>query len=169
MAAVNKTAWRYNVSGAKKPVRQRMLVAAGSSKVILQGEICFFDAATEDLAPVTGATVNLHALMIADEEQKAGDAARFLWFIVPTEFDVFEFALDAGTSILWGDELQISDSQTLKKSGTDPIAQAVDVLAPNAGVTWPTITKVLCKFYKAAKAAAGLELPWLGNGAGDAA
>jgi len=168
MAATNKSPWRKNVLGETSPLRQQLLVALGSTRTIKRGEICYFDAASGDLIPVAGAADNLHALVVADEEQSAAMPARFMWFILPRPGDVFEFALDAATQILWGDELQINDSQTLKKSTTDPIAQAIEVLAPDTGVTWPTISRVLCVFYQAGKLNAGLKFPLIGGGIGDA-
>ena len=167
MAAVNKHTWRYSRDGRTAPIRQRFPVAAGTTRTIKIGEICYMtgDVPTGDLVPVAASTDNLHPFVIADEEQKAGDAARFLMCIIPTPADVFEFALDAGTVINFGEELQISDSQTLKSSTTDPIAAAVDVPAPTEGTTWPTLTNVRCSFKRSG---INVDLPWLSEAVGDA-
>lgn len=169
MAASNKSVWRSNKDGATAPWRQRLDVAAGSSQAIKRGEICYAtgDAIGGAMVPVSAATDNLHAFAIADEEQAAGDAARQMWFIIPRRNDVFEFALDAATAIDFADELQINDSQTLKKSATDAIAVAVDVNYLDSGTTTPTISSVLCILKNAV---AGLEaMPGIGRMAGDAA
>lgn len=166
--ATNQSPWKSNVDGSEKPLRQQLNVALGSTRAINRGEICYLesDAVGNDMVPVSAATDNLHALFIADEEQLATDPARFMWFIIPRDGDVFEFALDAATAIDWGDELQISDSQTLKKSSTDPVAAAVDVPYEDAGVTSPSLSRVRATFKRAG--AGNVDLPYLTTFIGDA-
>ena len=160
-----------SIWGAMLPFRQKFPVAVGSTRTIDKGDICYMDTGDSDLVKVASATDNLHALVIADEAQTATDLERFIWCIVPRFGDVFKFALDASTQVNFGTELQISDSQTLKASATDPIASVVDTAGdmPPTGATQPTVTTVYCTFKSAAKAGAGLELPVLSWNPGDAA
>lgn len=169
MAVQNMSPWRGTYSGRNHPIRQRLLVAAGSSQTIKKGEICLFDVASADLDPVDAVADNLHGFAIADEEQKAGDPARFMWFIIPrANDDIFEFPLNTPTAVKFGDELAFhstDSSQTLAVSGTDPIGSAVEVNTPDTGVTWPTVSMVKMVFK--AVAAGGLDLPLIGSNLGD--
>lgn len=166
--ATNTQRWLGNTLGAK-PLIQQLKVAAGSTKEIKQGELCYLDVIANNVTIVTATDDNLHAIVIANEEQKAADPARFMEFIIPKHGDMFTFALDAATAIKWGDELQMLTSdptETLKVSTTDAIAWAVNVQAPGAGVTWPTVTRVTCMLKRAL--AGGLDLPFCGIIEGDA-
>lgn len=172
MAAANKDRWRGNLYGATEPMIQRFKVAAGSSQAIKMGEICKIDASDDNVTIVTGTTDNLHALLVAAEEQESGDSARFMKFYVPRPGDFFEFDLDSATAVKWGDELQIHSSDstfTLAVSTTDAVAWAVNVNTPDSGTTWPTVSVVYAMFQKASKAAAGKELPLIGDLVGDGA
>lgn len=166
--------WRYNICGAP-PVLRRFPVAVGTTRTISIGDMCYMDNGDSDLVAVAASTDNLHAIVIANEEQKATDAERFIWCIVPTQFDVFEYPLDAATQAYFGLECQIdatnSDAQTLKISTTDPVATVVDVedSMPETGATQPTVSTVKVVFKHAGKSTAGVDLPWLGTHIGDTA
>lgn len=165
--ATNTQRWLGNAFGAE-PLIQQLKVAAGSGQAIKQGELCYLDVITDDVTIVAGTTTNLHAIVIANEEQRATDAARLMEFIIPKHGDMFDFALDAATTIAWGDELQMYTSdptETLAKSTTDAIAWAVNVQAPGAGTTWPTVTRVTAMLKRAL--VGGLNLPFCGILEGD--
>jgi hypothetical protein len=163
--------FRYNyITGSGRPFRQKFPVALGTTRTIAVGDICYMDTGDSDLVKVASATDNLHALVVADEAQVASDLERFIWCIVPRMGDVFEFDLDASTLVYFGLECQISDSQTLKISATDPVASVVDTvgIVPESGATQPTVTKVMVEFKKAGVAGTNTDLPVVGTHIGDA-
>jgi len=126
--ATNKSPWVRNLGGALAPLRMLLPVDAGSSYAIKRGEICKVGKNTAGRpGPVTAAT-DTTSLVIADQEQKSDDVARFLPFIVPRPDDLFEFAASASRAFVLGDPLAISDSQTLAytAAGTNAVARIAD-------------------------------------------
>jgi len=87
---------------------------------------------------VTAATDNLALHAIAMQAHVADSGATTIRCSLLKPGVVYEFALNAETSITYGDKLQISGAQELKKSGTDPVAIAVETNA--------TATKIRCIF-----------------------
>lgn len=165
----NENPWRGNFHGRTSPVIQGLPVLAGSSQAITKGAICYIATAAGPVTPFSAVTNNLlGAVVIAAEHQLVTDPARIMDCIIPSIYDIFEFALDAGTAIAWGDELQWN-AAGLKKSTTDAIAFASKVVKPASGTTWPTITAVHASFKKASLTAKGKEFPWIGDDVGDAA
>lgn len=123
--ATNKSPWMLNLGGDEKPLRVLLPVAAGSSQAIKRGEICAFDPSGDVAAPASAATDD--DLVVCDQEQKADDPARMIYFIVPRPDDVFEFALDAARAAKLGETFAVSDSQTLTYEVTNvQFRQATD-------------------------------------------
>jgi len=122
--ATNKYPWFKSMGGDIKPLILRILVAAGSTAAIKRGEICKVGKSTaRTAAPATSGDTS--ALVIANQEQKADDVARYMEFIVPRPEDVFEFPLAAARAVVVGDPLAISDSETLAytAAGTNAVAR----------------------------------------------
>lgn len=113
--AVNKSPWIRNNHGAASPLIIMGLVQAGSTQAIKRGEICVYNETSGYFVPADAVADQKYSLAIANEEQKAGDLARYMEFIAIREGDVFEFALDAAAQIALGNglELTASDSQSL--------------------------------------------------------
>lgn len=121
--ATNKTPWQRNLEGAAEPLEVLMPVDAGASYPIKKGEICKVGINTAGRpAPVTAAT-DVTQLVVAAEEQKSTDVARFIRFQVPRPGDVFEFDLSAARAVVLGETLAISDSQTLAYAVENVIAR----------------------------------------------
>ena len=74
---------------------------------------------------VTGATHNLTLYGVAMQAHVANSGAALIRCIKVDPNNVFEFPLDTATSVAFGDELQISGAQELKKSSTDPVANVI--------------------------------------------
>ena len=87
---------------------------------------------------VTAATDNLTLYAVALEAHAANSGAETINCARCVPGAIFKFNLNAATDITFGDELQISAAQALKKSGTDPVANAVK--------TESGATTVLCEF-----------------------
>lgn len=154
--ATNKYPYVRNLGGAPGPLRMLLPVDAGSSYAIKRGELCKVGKNTSGRpGPVTASTDNT-GLVIADQEQKSDDSARFLPFIVPRPDDVFEFSAYAARAFVLGDPLAISDSQTLAytAAGTNAIARIADdsncPLPEEKSVTRRSISKALVTIAEAA-------------------
>jgi hypothetical protein len=91
------------------------LVQAGSTQAIKRGEICVYNETSTYWVPANAVADAKYSLAIANEEQKAGDSARYMEFIALREGDVFEFVLAAAGSLAVGSALTLtaSDSQKL--------------------------------------------------------
>ena len=87
---------------------------------------------------VGAATDNLTLHAVALQAHAADSGATTIRCALVKPGVVWEFALNAATSISYGDELQISGAQELKKSATDPVAVAVETKA--------SATKIKCVF-----------------------
>jgi hypothetical protein len=75
---------------------------------------------------VSAATDNLTLHAVSMQDHDANSGAKTLNMIRVKPGVLYRFALNAATDITYGDELQISGAQELKKSGTDPVANAVE-------------------------------------------
>jgi hypothetical protein len=116
----NKKPWIRNITGANKFVHQ-LKVQDGSTQAIKSGEICAWNKTAGYMVPISAvADGDLYGLAFAHMEQKSTDVERYMDFIVPLEYDVFEMDLDAARQVADGDAfiLTISDSQTLTYSAT---------------------------------------------------
>lgn len=87
---------------------------------------------------VTAATDNLTLYAISEEAHAANSGAKSLNCVLIQPGLICNYALDAETSVTYGDKLQIAGAQTLKKSDTDPVAWAVE--------TNTTATTIHCMF-----------------------
>jgi hypothetical protein len=139
MAAVNKSPWIKNLSGALKPLIFPGKVQAGSTAAIKRGEICTFDETSGYFIPANAVADMRYSLAIANEEQKADGLARYMEFLALRPDDVFEFVLDASAQIELGDglELTASDSQKLTRDiDGDAVAFVVNIdNYPESGTT----------------------------------
>jgi len=169
MAATNRSAWVHNYAGRDAPIRHQFPAALGQTRTFKRGEILFMDTGDSDLEAVSQHTDNLHALVVADEEQRLSDPERMVWCIIPTCFDVFEFDLDTATEIWWGAPLQIVDSRTLKVTHDfeNVIAGVAPVDTEDQNTNRPTVTRARVIFRAPGKSGCGAELPLMGFCTGD--
>ena len=86
----------------------------------------------------TAATDNLTLHAVALQAHAADSGAKSILCARAIKGTLFEFPLNAETSVAYGDELQISGAQELTKSDTDSVALARE--------TNTTATKILCEF-----------------------
>jgi hypothetical protein len=146
MSAVNKLPLYKSLNGRSCPVLIRLPVQAGATQAIKQGEVCKLLSVDVGSSPVVPAAQ--HAVdfvpIIAWEEQKATDPARELTFALPTEGDLFEFALDTDTALKWGQNLCIEDSQTVKAS--ESYVTGVAWVEPLADGSWQSVSRVFVQF-----------------------
>lgn len=87
---------------------------------------------------MTSASENLTFVGVAAQAHAATDASGTINLYVPLPNAIFEYDLDASTSITIMDALQVNGSQTLKKSTTDQVARAMESKL--------SATKILCSF-----------------------
>jgi len=135
----------YNRSGS--PLLLHLPVQAGATQAIKKGEICKLrdpsDLSTYPIIPATTDDTGFVPL-IANEEQKATDAARVMQFILPTTDVAFEFALNTATAVKMGDKIAIHDSQTVKVASSNAVGAAV--AAPLADSTWQSVSACFVVF-----------------------
>ncbi len=124
--AVNKNPWLRNDGGDSKPMIVRLRVQAGSTQAIKRGEICIFNVTTANVAvPISGTSEVTH-LIVANEEQKADDVARYVEFIVPRPNDLFECEMSAARQVMLGETFCYSTSQKLAYSTSNVIFRSAD-------------------------------------------
>lgn len=113
--ATNLYPFSHNLDGADKPLIIMGLVQAGSSQAIKAGELCVYNETASNWVPVDAVADYKYSLAFAAEEQKASDLARYMQFYAIREHDVWEMALAAARSCVYGDALTLtaSDSQKL--------------------------------------------------------
>lgn len=140
--SVNKSPWLKNLNGQIKPLTFPGQVAAGSTRTIKRGAICTFNENSGVWTEVNAIADARYALAIANEEQKAADAARYIEFIALRPEDVFEFELNASAQVEIGDGLILtaSNSQKLTRdidgSGGVVVAHVVNIdNYPESGTT----------------------------------
>lgn len=127
--AVNKDPFVRTKNKDGLPSITRLLVQAGTTQAIKIGEICAFNKTAGYVTPIDAEVDFVYALVIAREEQKAADAARFIEFYDLDPHDEFEFILDAARTLAVGERfvLTASYSQILTYSATKyPVARCVD-------------------------------------------
>lgn len=122
---------------------QESLVSApiASATAVDVGELVKLVAG--EVTPVTASTDNLVLEGVAKNAKRAIDThVDKIVVSRPNAQAVWEAPLDAATDITFGDLLAISDSKTLTKNVTDPVAKAVE--------TKLGATKVRCIFLRKA-------------------
>jgi hypothetical protein len=127
--AVNKDPFVRTTRKDGLPSTVRLPVQAGTTKEIKIGEICAFNKTASYVTPIDAEADFMYALVIAKEEQKAADSARYIEFYDLAPEDEFEFILNAARSLAVGDRfvLTASYSQILTYSATKyPVARCVD-------------------------------------------
>lgn len=127
--AINKDPFAGTKNKDGLPSITRMLVQAGSSQEILIGEVCAFNKTAGYVTPIDAESDFVYALLIAREEQKAADSARFIEFYDLHADDEFEFELNAARTLAVGDRfvLTASYSQILTYSAIKyPVARCID-------------------------------------------
>jgi len=121
--AVNRQTYLCNdeAPGAP-PLRLLLPAAAGSTRALKKGELATMATGTL-VAAVSG---NTTGLVVIDQEQKSDDVARHIWCIVPRPLDRFRYELSASRQVAFGEQFNISDSETLAYSaaGTNKVARA---------------------------------------------
>lgn len=125
MAVSSKYTFVKNQKGGK-PYRVLLPTQAGATQAIKRGEICKLSAG--NMVPLAADEAMVAIIAVYDDKDiVAGDLAGYRWFIVPTEHDVFEYAIAAaaaarGAALYFG-----ADSQTLTTVvGTNIIGNVVD-------------------------------------------
>ena len=113
----NKNRYRYGKQEfVQVPVANTTIVEIGDLLKIVSNKGVAMAAASD----------NASFYCIADQAHASGDGAITIRCRVPLPGVIFEFTLNATTTIAYGDELQWNAAQKLKKSATDPIAHAVE-------------------------------------------
>ena len=148
--AANKTPWLKNLHGAVAPLIMPMKAAAGSTRTFKMGEILTFNENSGVVTAVDAVADNAYSLVIAAEEQKSTDAARYVNCYMLREGDVFEFALAAADAIEYGEGLTLTASQSQQLTvDVDGAAVAHSVgtdNVPQAGTTITNKSYVQCVF-----------------------
>ena len=126
---VNTNRYRYG-----KQEFVQVPVATGTAVEI--GDMLKLDTGLGVVVTAAGDNLTLHAIALQAHVADSGATTIRCALVKPGV--VWEFTLNASTSITYGDELQISGAQELKKSGTDPVAIAVETDA--------AATKIKCTF-----------------------
>ncbi len=110
--ADNKYPFVKNLLGAGDPLIMPMKCAAGSTRTFKAGEILTFNENSGVVTAVDAVADAVYSLVIAAEEQKADDPARYIPCFMLREGDVFEFALAAADAIEYGEGLTLTASQS---------------------------------------------------------
>ena len=113
-----------------------VLVPVATGTAVEIGDMLKLDTGLGVVATTAGDNITLHAIALQAHEADSGATTIRCALVKPGV--VWEFTLNASTSITYGDELQISGAQELTQSGTDPVAIAVETNA--------TATKIRCIF-----------------------
>lgn len=122
--ATNQARFIRNDYGALEAFRMRLPFQAGSTQAFKKGEMGYLST---NVLPVTADLAVTAALVIVDEEIKAGDLAGYYNVTVPRPGDVFEFAIDTAAATALGTSLKIASSgptETLSATGSNEIAVA---------------------------------------------
>jgi hypothetical protein len=139
MATVNKDPFKGTTRKNGLPSVTRLPVQAGSTATIHIGDICAFNKTAGYVTVIDAESDFIYALLIAKEEQKTADAARYISFYDLDPADEFEFALNAARSLAVGNRfvLTASAQQTLTYSATKyPVCRCVgDDHYPESGTT----------------------------------
>jgi len=142
MAATNRDPFLYSKSKDGNPDVTLGKVQAGSDQEIKIGEICAYNKTSGYFEPVSAVNDFIYALAIAKQEQKSGDAIRYIEFYTLSPEDVFEFEIASARSLGVGDRfiLTASNSQKLTYSATGfPVArQFSHGTIPTSGTTVPS-------------------------------
>ena len=150
--AVNKSPWLYNIHGAVEPLIKPMNAAAGSTRTFKRGEILTYNENTGVVTAVDAVADAAYSLVIAAEEQKSTDAARYVPCYMLRDGDVFEFTLAAAASVAYGNGLTLTASQSQQLTvDVDGVAVAVSVgtdNVPSVGTTLTSKSTVQCVFLK---------------------
>jgi hypothetical protein len=110
--ATNKYPWVKNLLGAGDPLIMPMKAAAGSTRTFKMGEILTFNENAGYVTAVDAIADAAYSLVIAAEEQKADDPARYIPCFMLREGDVFEFALATADAVEYGEGLSLTASQS---------------------------------------------------------
>lgn len=148
--------WKRNVFGAKEPFKFPGKFQAGASQAVKSGEILKLSGGY--FVPESSDEAMSAVIAIADAEVRSGDLEGYRMIIVPRPGDIFELSLSTAAAPAVGASLYVSDSQTLKTSGSNVIAvtcdesmiplQGFNSVNPSydAGTTLRTVSKVLFTF-----------------------
>ena len=148
--ATNKYPWVKNLNGID-PLIVPMKAAAGSTRTFKAGEILTYNENAGVVTAVDAVADAAFSLVIAAEEQKAADPARYIPCFMLREDDVFEFDLATAAAVAYGDGLTLTASQSQQLTrDVDGVAVAFSVgtdNVPQVGTTLMTKAKVQCIFH----------------------
>ncbi len=149
--ATNKYPWVKNLNGDAAPLIVPMKAAAGSTRTFKMGEILTFNENSGVVTAVDAVADAAYSLVIAAEEQKSTDPARYVPCFMPREGDVFEFALAAADAIEYGEGLTLTASQSQQLTvDVDGVCVAMSVgtdNVPQVGTTILSKSYVQCVFH----------------------
>lgn len=149
--ATNKYPFVKNIYGDDAPLIMPMKAAAGSTRTFKMGEILTYNENAGVVTAVNAVADAAYSLVIAAEEQKSTDPARYVPCFMLREGDVFEFALAAAASVAYGDGLTLTASQSQQLTrDVDGVAVAMSIgtdNVPQVGTDLTSKSYVQCVFH----------------------
>lgn len=149
--ATNKYPFVKNIYGDDAPLIMPMKAAAGSTRTFKMGEILTYNENSGVVTAVNAVADAAYSLVIAAEEQKSDDPARYVPCFMLREGDVFEFELAAAASVAYGDGLTLTASQSQQLTrDVDGVAVAMSVgtdNVPHVGTTLTSKSYAQCMFH----------------------
>jgi hypothetical protein len=147
----NKYPFVKNIYGDDAPLVMPMKAAAGSTRTFKMGEILTYNENAGEITAVDAAADQAYSLVIAAEEQKEADPARYVPCFMLREGDVFEFAMAAAAAVAYGDGLALTADQSQQLTrDVDGNAVAMSVgtdNVPQVGTTLTSKAHVQCVFH----------------------
>jgi hypothetical protein len=147
----NKYPFVKNICGDDAPLIMPMKAAAGSTRTFKMGEILTYNENAGEITAVDAAADQAYSLVIAKEEQKEADPARYVPCFMLREGDVFEFAMAAAAAVAYGDGLALTADQSQQLTrDVDGNAVAMSVgtdNVPQIGTTLTSKAHVQCVFH----------------------
>lgn len=130
--ATNKSPWVKNLHGDVVPLVISMKAAAGTTRTFKMGEILTYNENSGVVTAVDAVADASYSLVIAAEEQKATDPARYVPCYMLRDGDVFEFALATAAQVAYGNGLSLTASQSQQLTvDVDGVAVAMSVGTDN--------------------------------------
>lgn len=124
----NKTRWIRNINGATQPFTMQSRFEAGSTQVIVRGQLLEYTGDTNSAwVPIDSDASFAANLAIANEEIKDGDREGYYEIIVPRPGDIFEFALDTASAAAVGAPVYYASSTTVSLSGSNTFGDVIGI------------------------------------------
>lgn len=124
--ATNNVRFVRNLLGDPNPMVYLALFQAGATQAIKRGELLEFTGnGNTAFVPMDSDFDMVSNVAIANEEIKDGDRAGYYEVLVPRPGDVWEYALDAASAIVYGAPVYWASSETVSASGTNVLGEIV--------------------------------------------